>query len=59
MNRQKAYDEQLAKVTVKEQTLASFLDLPPDLSAARKVFELKMQSLLDARKQLEDGLSFL
>lgn len=59
MERQRAYDEQLATVTKKEEKLATFLDLPPDPTAAKKVFEAKMQSLLSARKQLEDGLSFL
>ena len=59
MHRQNAYNYQLTSVTEKEQRLASFLDLPPDLTAAKKVYELKLQSLLDARKQLEDGLAFL
>lgn len=59
MERQNAYNAQLKEVTEKEQRLARFLDLPPDLSAAKKVFEQKQHSLIDARTQLEDGLAFL
>ena len=59
MHRQTAYNAQLTKVTEKEQKLASFLDLPPDLTAAKRVYNQKMKSLLDTRRQLEDGLAFL
>lgn len=53
------YDEQAKQVAAKEARLAQFLDLPPDMAAAKSVYEQKLQALLTARKQLEEGLAGL
>lgn len=59
MQRQAHYDEQSKLVSEKESRLAHFLDLPPDMTAARRVYEQKLQALLAARRQLEEGLAGL
>jgi len=59
MQRQMQYDQQAKEVAAKEARLAQFLDLPPDMTAARSVYEQKLQALMSARKQLEDGLAGL
>ena len=59
MERQSKYDEQAKQVAAKELRLAQFLDLPPEITAAKCVYEHKLQALLQARKQLEDGLAGL
>lgn len=59
MERQARYDEQSKLVAGKESRLAQFLDLPPDMTAAKQVYEQKLEALLAARKQLEDGLAGL
>lgn len=59
MERQARYDEQSKLVKEKEARLAQFLDLPPDMMAAKRVYEQKLHALLAARKQLEDGLAGL
>ncbi len=59
MERQAKYDEQATRVAAKEAKLAQFLDLPPDMTAARSVYKQKLQALLSSRKQLEDGLAGL
>ena len=59
MERQARYDEQCKLVKEKEARLAQFLDLPPDMVAAKRVYEQKLQALHTARKQLDDGLAGL
>lgn len=59
MHRQAQYDKQYKLVSEKESRLAQFLDLPPDMAAARNVYGQKLQALLAARRQLEEGLAGL
>ena len=59
MERQAKYDKQFKEVVAKEAKVAQFQDLPPDMTAARSVYEHKLEALLSARKQLEDGLARL
>ncbi|DBA75170.1 hypothetical protein WJX77_006789 [Trebouxia sp. C0004] len=59
MQRQMQYEQQAKEVVAKEARLARYLDLPPDMTAAKSVYEQKLQSLMSARKQLEDGLARL
>lgn len=59
MQRQAQYDEHAKLVSEKESRLAQFSDLPPDMTAAKAVYNQKLQALLAARKQLEEGLAGL
>lgn len=59
MQRQAQYDKQTKLVTEKESRLAQFLDLPPDMTAAKAVYNHKLHALLAARRQLEEGLAGL
>ena len=59
MERQAQFDEQFKLVAEKEARLAQFADLPPDMTAAKYVYEQKLLALLAARKQLEEGLAGL
>ena len=59
MQRQAQYDKQSKQVAEKESRLTQFLDLPPDMRAAKSVYDQKLQALLAARRQLEEGLAGL
>ena len=59
MQRQAQYDKQTKLVSEKESRLAQFSDLPPDMTAAKAVYDQKLQALLAARRQLEEGLAGL
>ena len=59
MQRQQEHNELKAEVARKEALLAQYRDLPPNLAAAKQIYQIKLQRLQKAREDLEDQLSLL